>query len=86
MKLLSAGSYSDEDALNVSTEAYDKRKIRVCCPLCHKVASPLCSNKTVLLRQGLRWVGCSHQEPYSLFKATCGKCKLDYEFTVYTEQ
>lgn len=31
-----SGRYSDEDAMNVETDKYDKRKIKVYCPYCHE--------------------------------------------------
>ncbi len=33
-----SGRYSDEDAMNVETDKYDKRKIKVYCPFVMKKA------------------------------------------------
>lgn len=84
--LADAGSYSDEDAFNCETDKFDKRKVKVVCPHCHNVSSPLASKKTVELSSGWRWCGCDHKEPFATFKAKCRKCRNWYRFTVYTPQ
>ncbi len=84
--LPSAGDYDDEDAVNFDTDRYDKRKIRVTCPCCHNVASPLCSKNTTTTSSGWRWVGCDHREPYSNHRTKCRKCRKEYRFTIYTPQ
>lgn len=79
-----AGDFNDEDAIT-ENDKYDKRKIRVPCPHCRRVSSPLCSPKTKETSSGMRWVGCDHQEPYASFKTTC-RCGGNYIFTVHTPQ
>lgn len=81
-----AGDYDDEDAYNGDTDKYDRRKVRVTCPCCQNVASPLCSTKTQQTSNGWRWVGCDHKEPYCNYRATCRKCRKEYRFTTYVPQ
>lgn len=83
---LEAGSYDDEEAYNFDTGKFDKRKIRVTCPKCENVSSPLCSKKTKQLDSGWRWVGCDHKEPYTRFETECRKCKAKYRFSTHTPQ
>lgn len=83
--VLWAGSHDDEEAMNSDTDKYDKRKIRVTCPHCLRVGSPLCSHKTVMFDSGWRWVDCSHKEPYSKHVTMC-RCGGKYRFDVYTGQ
>jgi hypothetical protein len=82
----SAGTYDDEHAYNIDTDKYDKRKVKVKCPKCCHVASPLCSSKTVQTDSGWRWVGDSHREPFASFKTVCKACKSPYTFSVQTPQ
>lgn len=81
-----AGDYSDEIAYNWNTWAYDKRKIKIDCPHCNRGFAALCSKNTKQVDTGWRWVGCDHREPYATFETTCGKCKKELMFTVYTPQ
>ncbi len=83
--VLEAGNFDDEDAYNLNTDAYDKRKVRVVCPHCNRTGSPLCSSKTKMFDSGWRWVGDSHKEPYSSHLTHC-RCNKKYRFTVYTGQ
>lgn len=83
--VLWAGSHDDEDAFNCDTDRYDRRKIRVSCPHCKRVGSPLCSPKTIQYKSGWRWVGCDHKEPYSSHVTQC-RCGGKYRFDVFIGQ
>ena len=80
-----AGSIDDEYAYNIDTEKYDRRAIRVKCPGCGRIGSPLCSHKTERLRGEWRWVGLDHKQPEVDFRTTC-RCGQTYTFTTYTPQ
>lgn len=81
-----SGDYSDEDAVNCETDKFDKRKIKVICPYCHRQFAPLLSKFTKSIDGGWRWVFCSHKEPWTKFETTCRKCQNKMTFTLYTPQ
>jgi len=83
--VLHAGDYDDEQAWNGYTDKVDPRKIKVECPGCKRIGAPLCSTKTRIVDQGMRWVGCDHREPYGTWETTC-RCGQRYTFTTYTPQ
>lgn len=86
-QLPNAGDLSDEDAYNDETDRYVRHRIKVNCPQCGRLNSPLCSPSTIRQAGGWRWVGLDHREPYVEYRTRCGSgCGAEYRFTTYTPQ
>jgi|APSaa5957512622_1039677.scaffolds.fasta_scaffold00181_17 hypothetical protein len=83
---LYGGKFDDEDAFNVDTDRYDKRKVKIICPGCDRVFAALCSPLTEHLQSEWRWQGCEYKQPEADFVTRCGKCGTRFRFTVYTPQ
>ena len=77
-----AGFVDDEIAFNADTEKTDIRKIKIKCPKCGRLSSPLCSKKTTLL--STQNVGHEYDSYHSAFKTRC-RCGQQYKFTVTSD-
>lgn len=85
-KLPHIGSYDDEAAYNIETDAFNKRAIKVTCPTCKRSFAALCSPHTVFLESGWRWFADICQEPYAEYQTKCVKCGTAFRFGTHAPQ
>ncbi len=86
VSVLYAGKHDVDRAYSPHSGKCDKRKVRVICPACSNLASPLCSKKTVQLNTKWCWVGDLYRAPHVDYETVCRKCNTLYRFTTYRSQ